>query len=492
MCPPGNKQGLATREAAGGAVASMDAAFGPAKMALQSRVDELYSHEYFGGLEHLANAAAASRLFGESSREQLFMVLMTGRELGIAPTVALRNIGVFKGKTVISSQLQLAKVKDAGYKAEIMENTPTKATVRLTSKDGVVYEKSFTMEDAKLAGLPERNALYRTIPATMLLNRAIGLVCRYGAPEVMNGLYNDSELDELEDVPGASAAGGSLGTTTYTQDAVVNGWDIPAQEEFADLMDKVYQVFKATGHADDYTEFEARWKKNKSTEPAESVLKALRERVAKLLTTPGAAAPTAPAVASGPPPAPTAPPLAPTAPSKPVPVEPAKPINGWTTEDSAKFEDLVAKMRGLSPKAGEDEGKAQHRINFYYQERDKGVAVASLLEKMSGSVKKLEAQANKMAAPPPPPPPPAQEELADPDEEVNPYSLMDPQERTDLMTNLWATINGKLGEQGVKSTKAAKECQRLFEEWTAGLDPDDTAAVEAAVVLGQEKWLRNA
>ena len=170
-------------------------------VSLLSAVDLMYSPEYFGGLEKLASAAAASKLFGDSTKDQLFMILMTGRELGLSPTVALRNIGVFKGKTTISSQLQVSLCRRAGYIVEILEQTAQRAKVRLVKGNRAPYDYTFTMDDARTAGLIDRNALYKSIPAVMLLNRALGFACRYGAPEVLNGLHNESELDELDVVP---------------------------------------------------------------------------------------------------------------------------------------------------------------------------------------------------------------------------------------------------------------------------------------------------
>jgi hypothetical protein len=292
----GNTQQLNSIQVEPSAVASFSP---PHAASRQSRVDELYSPEYFGGLEDLAGKAAASRLFGDSTREQLFMVLMTGRELGISPTVALRNIGVFKGKTVISSQLQLAKVKEAGYLAEILENTDERATVRIQKLPAPPYQKTFTMADAQRAGLVDRNAVYKTMPSTMLLNRAIGLVTRYGAPEVLNGLYNETELLEMDDPLADSASHGQsrpVQTLTPASAPADGGWGLSALEEFADLMDSVYTAFKAHGRQEMWAEFEARWKANKAKDPSSVVLPRLRDFYAKLAAavTPASTVTTAP------------------------------------------------------------------------------------------------------------------------------------------------------------------------------------------------------
>jgi hypothetical protein len=248
------------------------------------RVDDYYSGEYFGGIALLAKAAFKSGLFGLLSEDQLFIVLMTGRELGITPTVALRNIGAFKGKTVISSQLQLAKVNDAGYLTEIIENTNTKATVSVQKHGRPAYVKSFTMEDAVRAGLPDRNALYMTNPATMLLNRAIGLACRYGAPEVMNGLYNPDELAEIDDDNGAfgatPAAPASAAEPGTMAEQVQNGWTIEAQEKFVVLMDELFSILQAAKKDESiYQKQQEKWGDRKRKMPAAEVLPALEDFV---------------------------------------------------------------------------------------------------------------------------------------------------------------------------------------------------------------------
>ena len=245
------------------------------------RIEDYYSGEYFGGVALLAKAAFKSCLFGLLTEDQLFIVLMTGRELGITPTVALRNIGAFKGKTVISSQLQLAKVNDAGYLTEIIENTNTKATVSVQKHGRPAYVKSFTMEDAARAGLPERNALYTTNPATMLLNRAIGLACRYGAPEVMNGLYNQDEILEVDDdhgaFPAATVPPAEPGTMA---ELVQNGWTIEAQEKFSVLMDDLFSILQAAKKDESiYQKQEEKWGDRKRKMLAAEVLPALADFV---------------------------------------------------------------------------------------------------------------------------------------------------------------------------------------------------------------------
>lgn len=250
-----------------------------------NRIDELYSPEYFGGLSQLAGAAAKSRLFGDLTQDQLFIVLMTGREMGLPPTVALRNIGSFKGKTVISSQLQMAKVKEAGYQVKILENSDDRATVSVGRKGEDPYVKTFTMADAVKAGLL-RNELYKTNPSTMLLNRAIGLACRYGAPEVLNGLYNEAELIEIDDPGGHTSTARAEQPTTATISAASNSpteWTIEEQEEFEATKDRMWSAFKTAGQDEEaFNKSISSWKSRKAEDPAEKVLTAFAAFVNKL------------------------------------------------------------------------------------------------------------------------------------------------------------------------------------------------------------------
>lgn len=170
-------------------------------MARALSVAPFYSMAYLGGIAQLAKAAVASRLYGELNESQATMILQTGMEMGIAPTVALRNIGSFKGKTCISGQLMLGLVKAAGYDVDITENTAALASLTIQKPGKKPHTAAFSYDEAKVAGYPDRNALYKTIPATMILNRAIGLCCRYGAPEVAAGLYTNEEGMDIQDAP---------------------------------------------------------------------------------------------------------------------------------------------------------------------------------------------------------------------------------------------------------------------------------------------------
>ena len=251
-------------------------------MARAMAIAPMYSMTYLAGIQELAGAAVASGLYGDLKPGQAMMILQTGLEMGIPPTVALRNIGSFKGKTTISSQLMLGLAKAAGYVEEITENTAKAASITIQKQGRKPYTVTFTWDDAVRAGYPDRNALYKTIPATMLLSRAIGLAVRYGAPEVGAGLYTNEEAMDITDDTTTDAAPLGGGHKTEDNPEIVRGWTLEAQEEFADLMDKLYSAFKTAGKLDKHPDEQEKWNKRRNELHTGEVLPHLRAHVKRL------------------------------------------------------------------------------------------------------------------------------------------------------------------------------------------------------------------
>lgn len=129
--------------------------------------------------------------------EQALVVVLTGKELGLSPMQSIRSIAVVSGKVVLSADLILALLGRAGVKHQWIETTDTKATIRL-SRDGYEpYTHSFTIEEAERAGLMS-NQVWRKYAPAMLRARCISASARAYAPDVAMGMYETSEMAELE------------------------------------------------------------------------------------------------------------------------------------------------------------------------------------------------------------------------------------------------------------------------------------------------------
>lgn len=131
--------------------------------------------------------------------EQAMAIMMKGRELQVPPMYALSNIVIVKGKPSCSAELMLALVRrDHGPSAiRVKETTNQQCVVEWRQRgwDGT-QSYSFTIEDAKLAGLVASGGMFTKYPAAMLRARCISAVARMAFPESIGGMYVPGELGD--------------------------------------------------------------------------------------------------------------------------------------------------------------------------------------------------------------------------------------------------------------------------------------------------------
>lgn len=135
----------------------------------------------------------------------VMLVLMTGRGLGIDPMVALRECHPIDGRVTVSPKLKLAIVRQRGLGRvwPDVDNDSEHARWFAERADdpGTVYAGSFTMDDAKRAGLTNKDN-WKKYPAQMLQWRALGYLIDQAFGEVGTGLYSADELGAVTDDEG--------------------------------------------------------------------------------------------------------------------------------------------------------------------------------------------------------------------------------------------------------------------------------------------------
>lgn len=128
-----------------------------------------------------------------------FFVAMYGRELGIPPMTALRNIYVIDGKPSCSGQLLLGLMRRAGVEVDIPDpaTITTEATVRVRRPGDEWHAYTYTEAMAQKAGLLNRGP-WGKHRAEMLIWRAVGIASRMETPDLAGGLYTVEELSETD------------------------------------------------------------------------------------------------------------------------------------------------------------------------------------------------------------------------------------------------------------------------------------------------------
>lgn len=153
-------------------------------------------------LKDFAKIAADSHFFGAETPQQALIIAMTGRDLGFSYTQALRAFHVIKGKPSLSADGMVAVCLQHREVCEFfrpVEQTTTRSTWETKRVgDTEVRRASFTIEDAKAAGLFENpGQMWRKYPQRMLSARAKAFLARDVYTELVMGLYDPDELGEL-------------------------------------------------------------------------------------------------------------------------------------------------------------------------------------------------------------------------------------------------------------------------------------------------------
>jgi hypothetical protein len=135
--------------------------------------------------------------------EQIIVALVTGSELGISAMQSLQGLSVVQGKIGIMGDLALALCKASGLvegeKTEY-EGEGDQLSCRFSIKrKGSDWEvETFSVGDAKLAGIYERSPVWKAYPKRMTYYRALGFALRDAFPDVLKGIKT---VEELKDYP---------------------------------------------------------------------------------------------------------------------------------------------------------------------------------------------------------------------------------------------------------------------------------------------------
>lgn len=142
----------------------------------------------------------------------IMAAMLTGRELGIMPMRALRQVNIIEGQPSPSPELMMALALKAGHDVDVVETSRTRCVVEVhrgSWPDDKVRRLEWTIDDAEAAGLCEitddgkvrarsnkGNPLpWETYTRAMLRSRAVSEACRTWLPDVVDGAsYVPEEL----------------------------------------------------------------------------------------------------------------------------------------------------------------------------------------------------------------------------------------------------------------------------------------------------------
>ena len=170
-------------------------------------VTEPHADMDFGGLLALSKELVSTGFLPQHIKTagQAAAIILTGKEMGMGPMRAIRSLQMVKGKVIESADSQLARFKADGGRAVFTTLTETTAVLALKHPNGDEHTETFTLADAKRAGL-DGSDTYRKFPKAMLRSRAItaglksvgweGAVGNYDREEAATSFAPELSVDE--------------------------------------------------------------------------------------------------------------------------------------------------------------------------------------------------------------------------------------------------------------------------------------------------------
>lgn len=136
----------------------------------------------------------------------VFAAFLFGREIGLGPMMALRDIYMIDGRPALAAHRQLAKLREGGVMLLESDSTRERAYIKAQRRDtGEVMAIEYTFEEAKLIMQKGKPLIdkdnWRNYPADMLWARCIGRLTRRLGPDLTGGLppYVAEEVADFSD-----------------------------------------------------------------------------------------------------------------------------------------------------------------------------------------------------------------------------------------------------------------------------------------------------
>lgn len=151
----------------------------------------------------VVNSNLAPRDF--KTPEAVLVAMQHGMELGLSPMQALQSIAVINGRPVIYGDAALAIVKSHPAFVDALEtfergktDDEMKATCEIQRRDQTAVVRSFSVAQAKKAGLWGKSGPWTQYPQRMLQMRARSFALRDAFPDALKGFRVGEEERDIE------------------------------------------------------------------------------------------------------------------------------------------------------------------------------------------------------------------------------------------------------------------------------------------------------
>lgn len=149
--------------------------------------------------EIVTNSGLAPKGF-EKKPNDAFIAIQWGAEVGLKPLQALQNIAVINGRPSLWGDAVIAIVRSSPLCEYVKESDDGHTATCIVKRKGNPEEiRTFSMDDAKAAGLMGKQGPWTNYPKRMRQMRARGFAVRDVFPDVLKGIPVAEELMDYEE-----------------------------------------------------------------------------------------------------------------------------------------------------------------------------------------------------------------------------------------------------------------------------------------------------
>lgn len=144
----------------------------------------------------------------------VLVAVQWGAEIGLQPLQAMQNLAVVNGRPSIWGDAMIALVRGSGLLESIQEDIAgDEATCTVKRRGEPTTSRTFTMEDAKKAGLAGKQGPWTQYPKRMLQMRARAWALRDVFPDVLKGVYIAEEARDMQAEKDITSEGETIAET---------------------------------------------------------------------------------------------------------------------------------------------------------------------------------------------------------------------------------------------------------------------------------------
>lgn len=149
-------------------------------------------------LRLLATDMFNSRMFrGVETPAQAVAIIQMGAELGFGPVTSLNIIKIIQGQMTVAARGLLALAQNkANVSWKLLENNDKVCSIRFSRPKWDDMEVTFSLDEARAAGLLRSGGGWEKYPKDMLFARCASRGIRRIAPDAISGLYATEEIQD--------------------------------------------------------------------------------------------------------------------------------------------------------------------------------------------------------------------------------------------------------------------------------------------------------